>query len=182
MMTQPLPSDRYAATTWGGSPYTELMMPSGQLCLVRKLQPLDLIGGETFGATDLLSQIVQERIAEARTGPQDHKKPHAAQRAEDERKITEALTKSLSSQEGLDSMIDAVVVQAVVEPRVELAPKDFSDRREGVVYADTILFGDKMFIFNWTMKGIDQLKQFRQQPTESVADLESRESVPPPTE
>lgn len=173
---------RYAATTWGGSPYTELEVPSGQLCLVRKLQPIDLAAGNLLGASDLLGSVVQQKIAEAKAGPQDHKKPAAEQQAADEAKILEAIGTALSSPEGLDSMVDTIVVKAVVEPRIEMAPKDFTDREEGVVYVDTISFTDKMFVFDWVMKGIDQLKQFRKSAPEDVAAVDSVEGVRRETE
>lgn len=172
----------YAPTSWGGSPYTELKVPSGQLCLVRKLQPIDLTAGNLLGTTDLLSDVVQERIREAKAGPQDHKKPRAEQDVEDEAKILNALSKALSSPEGLDSMVDTVVVRAVVEPRIEMPPRDYADRQEGIVYADTVTFSDKMYIFNWVMKGIDEVKAFRDPAPSDVAGVESSQGLPHSTE
>lgn len=171
-------ASRYAVTSWGGNPYTELTVPSGQLCLVRKLQPMDLAAGDLLGKTDLLSDLVQERITSAKAGPQDHKKPKAEQKLEDEKKIVDVLSKALSSSDGLDSMIDSIVVKAVVEPRVEFPPKDFADRREDGVYVDAIAFNDKMYIFDWVMKGIDDLKSFREPATESVEAVEPVKGVP----
>lgn len=179
---QHTPASRYAATSWGGSPYDELTMPSGQLCLVRKLQPIDLAAGNLLGASDLLASTVQEKIRQAQAGPQDHKKPAAQQQAEDEARILKTLGDALSKPEGLDSMIDSITVKAVVEPRVEMAPKDFADRQHGVVYVDTITFADKMHIFNWVMRGIDEMKPFRGSPTADVAALEPGQGVPNPTE
>lgn len=168
-------TSRYAPTSWGGSPYTDLECPSGQLCLVRKLQPTDLAMGNLLGSTDLLGGLVQETVDKAK-GPQDHK-----QKKEDIKKEVQARMaaqlQALTDPSKLDSMIDSVVVKAVVEPRLELPPSDFSDRDPGKVYVDTVSFGDKMHIFNWVMSGVDSLKPFRDAPTGDVASLESREDV-----
>lgn len=168
---------KYAPTTWGGTAYTELETPSGQLCLVRKLQPMDLVAGEVLGQTNFLAEIVQAEITRAKAGPQDHRKPAQDQKSDDTNKLVEALEKAVSTPDGLDSMIDAVVVKTVVEPSIEIPPKDYTDRKEGVVYVDTINFGDKMFIFNWAMSGLDKLKRFRSEPTGDVEDLEPGKDV-----
>lgn len=178
----PPATGRYAPTTWGGSPYTEITVPSGQLCLVRKLQPMDLVSGDLLGVSDLLTDTVQAKIDEAKTGPRDHKKPAAEQEKADRDKIADALGKVVSSPENFDSMIDAVMIKAVVEPSIEIPPRDFSERIDGTVYVDTISFGDKMHIFNWVMGGMDQLKSFREPTSSDVATLESVEDVRHSTE
>src|ERR671930_2171931 len=94
---------------WGGSPFEVLTVPSGGTCLVRKLQPADLAGGDVLGATDLLGSIVQERIEGAkRRRPQDHKKPEAEQRKEDEQKALERISEALSTPGSIYNMVDQV--------------------------------------------------------------------------
>lgn len=176
-MTTPA-ANRYAPTSWGGSAYTELTMPSGQLCLVRKLQPIDLAAGNLLGGTDLIAGIVEQKVREAQAGPQDHKKSKEVQAKEDLDKVLDTIKTALSKPESLDSMIDAVTVKAVVEPRIEIPPKDYADRVPGVVYSDTVDFSDKMYIFNWVMRGVDAAKAFRGQSTADVASLEAGEGVP----
>jgi hypothetical protein len=143
------------------------------------LQPADLAGGDVLGATDLLGSIVQERIEGAkRRRPQDHKKPEAEQRKEDEQKALERISEALSTPGGIDNMVDQVVIRSVIEPRLEKAPLEFSERVEGIIYIDTVPFQDKMAIFNWAMKGIDDLKGFRQSSAADVEGVEPREDVP----
>lgn len=173
----PPATGKYTPTSWGGSPYTEMTMPSGQLCLVRKLQPIDLIAGDLLGGTDVLSQVVSQKVQEAKAGPQDHKKPKGEQEAAEAAKMADALEKVMSNPDNVESLIDNVLVKAVVEPRVELPPRDFVDRKNGVVYSDTVTFSDKMAIFSWVMGGLDNLKQFRGESAEDVADLEAGEGV-----
>lgn len=174
--------NRYAATTWGGSPYTELDVPSGQRCLARKLQPIDLVAGNLLGGTDLLAQVVQENITAAKAGPQDHLAKKTVRQELEAEKIAAILGQTLGTPEGLDSMIDSVVLKAVVEPRIEAAPQDFADRVDDVVYIDTIQFSDKMFIFNWVMSGLDRVKSFRQQSDAAVETVELGEGLSHPTE
>lgn len=183
-MSSPDPGtpNRYAPTAWGANPYTELRTPTGQLCLVRKLQPMDLIGGNLLGQSDLLAETVAEKIAAASAGPQDHKKPKAEQHALDIAQLAATLSEALSKPENIDSMIDTVVCRTVVEPRIEMPPKDWGDRVTGTIYADSVSFADKMCIFNWAMEGLDQLKEFRGKTNGDVPALESGEGVQDPAE
>ena len=169
--------NRYAPTAWNANPYSDLQCPSGQLCLVRKLQPMDLVAGNLLSSSDLLAETVAAKIAEANAGPQDHKKPKDEQSKADAQKIVDAITNAVSQPEQLDSMVDTVVCKAVVEPRIEMVPKDFNDRVPGTIYCDAVTFADKMFIFNWAMGGLDNLKGFRGQARGDVPALESGEGV-----
>lgn len=173
---------KYMPAAWGGNPYTELKVPTGGVCLVRKLQPIDLAGGDALGATDLLADIVQERIQKAKGTPQDHRKPEAEQRRENEAKILDKISGAISSPENLDSLVDTVVIKAVVEPQILRAPADMVDRVDGAVYVDTVPFADKMAIFDWVMKGLDGLKGFRKPTDRDVAGVEASDGVPHPAE
>lgn len=175
------PTSRYAPPAWGGSPFTELEVPSGGKCLVRKLQPMDLASGNFLGASDLLAQTVSDQIENAKR-PKDHLKPKAEQKKEDDERVLTALSTALSKPEALDSMVDKVVCQAVVEPRIEMPPAEVSERENNVVYVDTVPFSDKMVIFNWVMRGIDGVKAFRGEPADDVEAVETGEGVPHPTE
>lgn len=166
-------TSRYRPDAWGGSPYKELMVPSGGMCLVRKLQPMDLIGGDALEASNLLTDAISRRLAEAKAGPQDHKKPKAQQEEEEREKIAAALGKAFDRPENVDGLIDTIVLKAVVEPELVRPPKEISDRVAGVIYLDTVPFPDKMAIFNWVMKGMDDLKTFRQQTDEPMVAVET---------
>lgn len=176
-------NSRYAATSWGGSPFTELTMPSGQLCLVRKLQPMDLANGQLLGSSDILAEIVNGQIEGAKSvGPRDHLKSKAVREEEVRTRVIESLSETVKSTGGMESMIDNVVIKAVVEPQIHPAPEEYSDRHEGVVYVDTVSFSDKMKIFNWVMGGLDQAKSFRGETADDVAALEDGGSVLNPSE
>lgn len=173
-MTTPT-TGRYAPTAWGKS-FEELTCPSGQLCLVRKLQPADLTSG-ILGGTDILAEMVNQEIQEAQRGPQDHKKSQK----QTEQEILQKVGEALKDKDGLDSMVDSVVCKAVVEPHIEPVPKEFTDRKIGVVYVDSISFTDKMHVFNFAMQGLDKVKSFRGEPAADVEAVEDRHGVSRPS-
>jgi hypothetical protein len=172
----------------------DLALPSGNVALVRRLQP------EAFLASglipDTLSDMVHKAIKTKKGLPPDAQK----QIAEDPKKLVQAL-----------QMMDEVVCYVVVEPEVKMPPKcgvimsgerlcdeyvETEDKRhtdpnnpdhhvfmedardEDTLYADEVSLEDKNFIFQFSLGGTADLERFRQEQRTGVANLSNRKAVP----
>lgn len=94
----------------------------------------------------------------------------------------EKLTQELidDPQKGLQdilSLVDAVTVECVVEPRVYPAPGQDEERVEDKLYVDEVDHEDKFFIFNFAVGGTRNLDKFRSELASSVELVQSGESV-----
>lgn len=78
---------------------------------------------------------------------------------------------------GAISTVDKVVVKLVVEPEINLPPKNDDDRIEGLVYVDSIDIQDKMFIFQYVLGGTSSLEQFRAESDELMGGVDAGEPV-----
>lgn len=143
---------------WGGSVYEKVTCPSGARCLLRTLQPGDLIGEDALGSMDLLGPKIMEMIKKAGT-PSASPAAALEKAAEIERGVAE-MTSSLSSPIKVLSFMDKVVLKAVAKPQLVIPPENYADREQGVFYIDTVGMSDKLFIFNRVMKDIRELDQF----------------------
>lgn len=143
---------------WGGSVFEKVTCPSGARCLLRKLQPGDLIGEDALGSMDLLGPKIMEMIKMAGTPSAT---PAAAldKAAEIERGVAE-MTSTLSSGDKVLNFMDKIVLKAVAKPELVIPPEKYTDRVDGVFYVDTVGLSDKLFIFNKVMKDIRDLDQF----------------------
>ena len=65
-------------------------------------------------------------------------------------------------------MVNAVVIESVIEPPIHPLPDDEDDRDDDLVYIDEVEDTDKMFMFQWASGGTSDLEQFRR---ESDADM-----------
>jgi len=59
-------------------------------------------------------------------------------------------------------LVNTMVIDTCVEPRVYPAPEDEDDRDDDLVYIDEMSDSDRMFIFNWVNSGVTDLARFRQ--------------------
>ena len=74
-------------------------------------------------------------------------------------------------------MLNVVIVECAVEPRVEMPPADESSRRDDTVYADEVDDEDKMFVFQWVTGGTRDLEQFRRELSEELGTLDGLANV-----
>lgn len=65
-------------------------------------------------------------------------------------------------------MVNAVVMESILEPEIHPVPEDEADRDDDLVYIDDVDDTDKMFMFQWASGGTSDLEQFRR---ESDADM-----------
>jgi hypothetical protein len=70
------------------------------------------------------------------------------------------------------TMVNTVVVSVSIEPKVHEVPEDDEeDRDDDLLYVDEIDEEDKMFLFQWTIGGTDDVAQFRREAEEGLVAL-----------
>lgn len=169
------PADPYAPTAWGQPSEQDFKCPSGQLCRVRRVDMMDLLGGGLLNNLDFVTKIVQdEHVPNATVGPKAI-----------ENKALSALSASGPKEMAeFKKAIDGVVLRVVVKPSLWPIPPEGEARVEGCVYVDSIAFTDKVEIFNWAVSGngnAQEIQQFRDAANESVGTVEHGEVVPAET-
>jgi hypothetical protein len=172
-------ADKYAATTWGTNT-EDLECPSGQVCLVRRVDPMKLIADGTLHKTDMVTMLVdQQHVAKKSKGGK-----RAAQLAAEKKTegfLKEAIQDPTKMQE-LSNTIDAVVLATVVMPELFPVPDDDEDREPGVIYIDSVEFNDKLFIMQYAFAGTRDVARFRRELGESVDRLADGEPMEDKTE
>jgi hypothetical protein len=146
--------DKYAPSTWGAvSAYEDLVVPSGQTCLVRRPGLEGLIKAGIVSNFDALTRIVGDQSERMKTG----KEPKSDE---------EIMSDVMSSPERLEEMmrvINKIVIYVVVKPEIKSAPNDITLRQPAVIYDDMIDIEDKMFLMNFALGGVRDLERFRGQ-------------------
>jgi hypothetical protein len=142
-----------SAKDWKSSARTavELPLPSGNVCMaINKGMKVFLENGTVPNS---LMEMVQSAIDSA------EKKPSSQQikdQAEDPNTLAAMIT-----------MMDKVVIDCVVEPVIMPIPTkedgswDEAAKDPDLLYVDDIELQDKMFIFQWTVGGTDDVAKFR---------------------
>lgn len=152
--------DKYAATSWGGSAYEDLDLPSGQLCLARKAGVQGLLESGIIHEIDPLMSLVQQHQDRVEGKPSPTDENTIMNMLKDESKVA-----------SLMHMLDRIVCHVVVKPHVEMAPNDITRRKPDVIYTDMVDFMDKMFIMTWTVGGAETVAGFRKEYEELVGGI-----------
>lgn len=169
-----MPSSNSVNNVWGSQKHTiELECPSGQVCLVKKPDPQQLVTLGIIEKVDVLSKLVDTKHVKRVKG-----KPSSTPSTVD----VEALSKNPEALKDIIAMSDKVVESVVLEPNVKRPvkivegqeiPLLWAEREEDQVYTDLIDFTDRMFIFQHAVGGDVDLTSFREQtiaPLPGVAD------------
>lgn len=180
---------QYDISTWGSPLAFDFKTPSGQTCLMRRLDVEDLVELDVLSEIDRLSSLVASEHIEPATGnrrvPQDHKlkKLTAAQEKAEQERAFKRITGNKEDFKVLAWLMDGVVAAAVLLPeltRCYRGVKDdyvkipIKDRKLGLVYTDSVPFGDRMQIFNTAIGSMDGLANFREEQGEDMGDLEDQ--------
>ena len=139
----------YTASAWGTTPTFEVTVPSGQTCLVRELTVERLIEMGLLQAINSLEGIIGNQVLPAVEG----KKP-----------VEVDMTSLMKNADQLTAVIDLVntiVCEAVVAPKVYPVPDPGGDRVMGLVYVDSIGLGDRFALFGEVTGNLDSLATFR---------------------
>lgn len=169
-----LTDDPYAPTAWGGSIEEDFVCPSGQVCLVRKLDVIDLVAEGVLNSVDFLTETVQSKHINAATVT-------PGQLAEVAAKATDNLAEDPEKFALFSEAVNKVVLRVVAKPELQPVPAPGLPRVNGVVYIDAVRSADKFAIFNFVVSGKRESRavaQFRSEGNESVGAVESREDVP----
>lgn len=162
---------KYSPSVWGSAPenpFSDLEVPSGQTCLVRRPGVEGLMKAGVLQDLDSLSAIVDQKHIRRVQG-----KPEVD---------TAALLKDGKSLENVIHVAERITCYVVVKPEVHMTPDDSTRREPGKIYADMIDLEDKMFILNYAVGGTRDLERFRAERAEALGSVEPDEDVPQASE
>ncbi|MBK8246302.1 MAG: hypothetical protein IPK85_02665 [Gemmatimonadetes bacterium] len=177
----------YSAPAWGKSPFFDLELPSGGVVQCKLIDLQVIVAADMIDEFDKLAPTADEKVVKPASGkrPADRKakEPTKKERAKEEAKaLREFFAKD--NIDALTTMMSRVLPLVIVQPAVETSVYKTDsgtwetippqDRKDGVIYVDTVPLADQMTILQATMEGMDMdgLQQFREQPQPSVADVE----------
>lgn len=148
------PDDAYAPTTWGSElgGAEDLIVPSGQKCLVRRPGVQGLMEAGVLRDLDSLSALVDEK----------HVKRVKGSMTADQIEV-KALMGDPDAMTNLMHVVDRVLCHVVMKPPINMTPNDPTQRVPGAIYTDMVDLTDKMFIFNFAVGGTRSLESFREQ-------------------
>jgi exosome complex RNA-binding protein Rrp42 (RNase PH superfamily) len=170
--------DKYAATTWGVDT-EDLECPSGQTCLVRRVDIMRLMSDGTLHKTDMLTSLVEKNhVAKKAKGGKNA--PRAAQ-MDNEKMLKDALRDPAKMKELVDT-IDSIVLATVVKPEIHPVPDSDEERNVGWIYIDSVDINDKTFIMQYAFGGTRAAARFLEELNESADRLADVESVERPAE
>lgn len=145
----------------------DLQVPSGNTCKARR-PGLDIFVRQGVIPNSLLP-IVQEAIA-----------------GKKQELDLSAIAQDPSMLEDIMSLVDVVVIRAVLEPKVHPVPlpsitpgvgESNAQRDEEKLYVDEVDFEDKMFIFQWAVGGTADLEKFREEQDATVESISPSSDV-----
>lgn len=172
------PQDKYAPTTWA-SDTEDLECPSGQWCLVRRIDPMELLSNGTLQKSDMLTSLVdQKHVSKKAKGGKNSAK---SQEMSSDMALKKALSDPAKMRE-LTDVMDAVVMATVIKPELLPNPEDMEDREPGKVYIAMVTPEDKAFIMQYAFAGHRDAAKFRGELQQSIDRLADGEGVSDPAE
>lgn len=161
---KPAKAKKYGVATRAATTL-ELELPSidpetneHNVCLVRRPGPMDLVAAGLLDHYDSLSAMVKiehfDRVDEKGSGTTKEGEEAVLDQLK-------GLAENKDALKGMLSMLDQLVVIAVVAPKVALQPTDEEERIPGVLYADEVDLEDRLAILNFAMGGTKQAEPFR---------------------
>jgi hypothetical protein len=156
--------DKYATTQWGGEVFEDLPLPSGQLCLARRVGLEGLMRAGIIHDIDPLMGLVQQ-----------HQDRVQGKETEDAQAQMIALMRDDDKMSSLFHLLDRILCHVVIKPAVQMAPNDITLRERGVVYSDTVQMEDKMYIMSWAIGGADAVAGFREEYEKLVGGVQSQQ-------
>lgn len=147
------PPDRYALSGWG-SPDSDLRLPSGQLCRVRKVSIQEMIKQGVIDDFDTLTSLVTTEHVDKKSSSNKSAPPVVASLdgiMSDKGKVQKVL-----------EMVDRIVMACVVAPKLQHPPVDEKDRAPGVAYTDWVPDADKNHIMAFVFGEVRDLEPFRE--------------------
>jgi hypothetical protein len=179
------PNNPYALSAWGATQFSDLTVPSGQLCQVRLPGVQNLIAAGVIDNVDTLTTLVDKKHLKRVQGKAKEEAAANGQLMPDGTVIDpEAVLKDPENLTRVFSLVDKVVTYMVVQPTILPTPEDAHDRLTvekvielGQVYVDMIDLADKMYIFQYSVGGGTDLERFRKQFATGVGSVAAQQSV-----
>lgn len=179
---------KYAPKAWG-SPEFEFELPSGDVCLLRKVGPLELGEEGLLDKLDFATSTVMNvhaknaAMSNVERVKRDRARREAKAAGKNDEDIDKAslleLVKDAENSKAFREVMDNMLVLAVVAPEMHLPPKKGDPREDEWFYTDSVPFNDKMAIFNKLMEGVRGVETFREGPEETVGDVAPKPVVQP---
>jgi len=167
-----MPKTKTPKKGWNKTKNEDLTLPSGEVCKVKRP------GLEAFISRGLipdpLMPFIMDQLNKAKGTP-----PGKSEVGE---KDLSKLMKDPAKLAAMIDLVDAVLVDVVIEPTVLPVPENNEDRRDDVFYPDEVDLEDKMFIFAYAVGGTRDLERFRAESAGALAGVEDVAGVPVPTE
>lgn len=153
-----------SAKGWKKNKTTELEVPSGNVCLVIR-KPLDTFLKEGRIPNPLLPIVMKAVGGDV---SEDDLKAELNDYVESAKEKPEVAQDMITS---MTELVDAVVIDCVLEPRVSPALLAGEEYDEDILYVDEVDMDDKMFIFNFVVGGAGDLERFREGQASVLEDL-----------
>ena len=175
--------DQFVVTdAWKPKPRIQFVIecPSGQRCLAKYLNTMDLVDADLIEEVDFFTKRLFPSSFDAAGNPVDQEEEESNDKfwstlKDNEKKVRffRLLNKILSV---------AVVKPKVIDDGVDLQDDEYGNKtvvygskarplRDGEVYASAIDFADKMTIFGELNKPLEQIKPFREESATELPDL-----------
>lgn len=142
-------------------PFDYTLVSSGQTCLVRRLDMGDLL---KLGVAEQLDFMSKELLA-----------GDASEGAAPSQSVGEAIMKAENFGK-MELMINKVVQAGVLQPPLHLPPLHENARQKGLIYIDSLPFGDRLELFSVVFDS-EGLTDFREEQEPGVADVANVTSV-----
>lgn len=163
--------DKYAlSTVWEKSnefkrPFDYTLSESGQTCLVRRMDMGDFLKLGIAEELDFMSKALMT----------DNKQNDNAQEA-----VSSAMMKSDNFSK-MEKMINLVVLEGVVKPKLYSVPEHEAARQAGLLYIDAVPFNDRMELFSVIFDS-DGLSTFREEQEDGVGNVANESIVSLPAD
>jgi hypothetical protein len=147
-------TDRFAPTAWAQRD-VELELPSGQICLVRRMPLQQMVEEGIIDNFDRLTSLVQEKHVSKKarsSGP--------PQKQMNTKAMMAAITSSPTKMREIFEITDRVVMAIVVAPKILPVPED-GVRESGAAYIDWVGEEDKAYVMQFAFGGTRDLERFR---------------------
>lgn len=163
-------SDDYTlSTAWAKSnefkrPFDYTLKETGQKCLVRRLDMGDLLKLGVAEELDFMSKsLMTEESSESAANT-----------------ISSVMMKSKNFA-NMEKMINLVVLEGIVKPKVQPVPEHEAARQPGQIYIDAIPFNDRLELFAVIFDS-EGLSTFRPEQEDGVGDMANVSDVPLPAD
>lgn len=165
--------DKYAlSTAWEKSnefkrPFDYVLTETKQTCLVRRMDMGDLLKLGVAEEMDFMSKaLMSDEAATAKSGGEA---------------VSAAMMKAQNFAK-MEQMINAVVLEGVIKPKLQPVPAHDQARQPGQLYVDSIPFNDRVELFSVIFDS-EGLSTFREEQADGVGNVANVTDVPlPPNE